>query len=253
GPTRRSRQSCRGSRSVAGGRCGGGTAAGAAETEGFKDEAAPARESVAQVVEHEVDDRRGEERKTLTDDESADDGNAERLPELRTGACAKREWKAAEDRGHGSHHDGTEAQHARLVDGLFGRLVVFALSDQGEVDHHDGVLLHDADEQDDADHRDDRKIDLEDKQSEERTDARRWERGENGERVNEALVEDAKNDIDRYDREQDEDGHGREGLLECLRRAGKSALDRGGHADAGARVFNRRGGLRERDVGRDIE
>ncbi len=36
-----------------------------------------------------------------------------------------------------------------------GDLPSLALGLEGEVDHHDGVLLHDADEQDDADEGDD--------------------------------------------------------------------------------------------------
>jgi hypothetical protein len=36
-------------------------------------------------------------------------------------------------------------------DRLPGRLALLALGVQGEVDHHDGVLLDDADQQDDAD------------------------------------------------------------------------------------------------------
>ena len=36
-----------------------------------------------------------------------------------------------------------------------GRLALVAFGLEGEIDHHDGVLLDDADEQDDADERDD--------------------------------------------------------------------------------------------------
>ncbi len=62
---------------------------------------------------------------------------------------------AAEQRGHGGHHDGAEAQQAGLVD-RFGRvLAVLALGLEREVDDHDAVLLHNADEQDDADDADD--------------------------------------------------------------------------------------------------
>ena len=37
------------------------------------------------------------------------------------------------------------------IDRLGGRLVLVALRLEGEVDHHDRVLLHDADEHEDAD------------------------------------------------------------------------------------------------------
>ncbi len=65
---------------------------------------------------------------------------------------------AAEQRGHGGHHDGAEAQQAGLVDGVQRRHALFALRVEREIDHHDGVLLHDADQQDDADQRDDAEI-----------------------------------------------------------------------------------------------
>ena len=41
-----------------------------------------------------------------------------------------------------------------------GGMPCVALGFEGEVDHHDGVLLDDADEQDDADERDDAEIDV---------------------------------------------------------------------------------------------
>ena len=65
---------------------------------------------------------------------------------------------AAEQRRHGRHHDRPEAQQAGLIDGFLGDLPSFALGFEREVDHHDRVLLHDADEQDDADQRDDAEI-----------------------------------------------------------------------------------------------
>ncbi len=64
----------------------------------------------------------------------------------------------AQQRRHGGHHDGPEAQQAGLIDRFARRLAFLALRLQREVDHHDGVLLHDADQQDDADQRDDAEI-----------------------------------------------------------------------------------------------
>ena len=57
----------------------------------------------------------------------------------------------AEHRGHGRHHDRPEAQQAGLIDRLARRLALVALGLEREVDHHDGVLLDDADQQNDAD------------------------------------------------------------------------------------------------------
>ena len=66
--------------------------------------------------------------------------------------------KSAEQRRHGRHDDGPEAQQAGLEDRLFRGLAFFPLRLQRKVDHHDGVLLHDADEQDDADERNDAEL-----------------------------------------------------------------------------------------------
>ena len=70
-------------------------------------------------------------------------------------AAAECERQAAEQRRHRGHDDGPETQQACLEDGLFRRFAFFAFGLKGEVDHHDGILLHDADEQNDADQRDD--------------------------------------------------------------------------------------------------
>ena len=61
----------------------------------------------------------------------------------------------AEQRGQGRHHNGTEPQQAGLIDRVIGRFALLPLRFKRKVDHHDGVFLHNADEQhnaDDGDH-----------------------------------------------------------------------------------------------------
>ena len=58
---------------------------------------------------------------------------------------------ACQQRRHRGHHDGPEAQQAGVVDGVGRVLSVLPLALQRKVDHHDAVLLHNADQQDDAD------------------------------------------------------------------------------------------------------
>src|SRR5262245_14902877 len=94
-----------------------------------------------QTVEGEVHHRRRVEREHLREQEPADDGDAERLAQLRARPRPERQRHAAQQRGHRRHHDGPEAQQTRLVDGLLRRLALFALGVEGEVDHHDRVLL----------------------------------------------------------------------------------------------------------------
>ena len=64
-----------------------------------------------------------------------------------------------------------------------------------KVNHHNAVLLDNADQQDDADNRDDAEILLENDQGQQRTNAGRRQCRENGNRVNEAFIEDAQYDI----------------------------------------------------------
>ena len=75
-------------------------------------------DALAEVLEEEVDDRRGVEGEDLREQEAADDGDAERLAQFRAGADADGEGDGAEERGHGGHHDGAEADDAGLVDGV---------------------------------------------------------------------------------------------------------------------------------------
>ena len=84
----------------------------------------------------------------------ADHRDAERLTERGALAYADRKRQCAEHGGGGRHHDGPQTDDRRIVNGLLRLHLLVALQMQGEVDHHDGVLLDDADEQDDADERD---------------------------------------------------------------------------------------------------
>ena len=157
-------------------------------------------EAHRQPVEVEIDHRRGEQRQHLADDQAADDGEAERLAQLGAGALAQHQRQRAEDRRHGGHHDRPEAQQARLVDGVARRQAFDALGFQREVDHHDGVLLDDADQQDDADDGDDVEVVAEQHQRQQRADAGRRQGREDRDRVDEALVEHAEHDIHRRPR-----------------------------------------------------
>ena len=65
----------------------------------------------------------------------------------------ERQRHAAQQRRHRSHHDRPEAQQACLINRVVRILALFALGFEREIDHHDGVLLHDADQQHDADNR----------------------------------------------------------------------------------------------------
>ena len=160
----------------------------------------------ANAIEEEIDDGGSEERENLRDDEAADDGDAERAAKLAAGATAEGEWDTAEQRGHGGHHDGTEAQQTGLVDRLFGLHALIPFGFESEVDHHDGILLDDTDEQNDADERDDGEIDVEKEQGEDGANTGGGQRRENGDGVNVAFVENTENDVDDDKRGENENG-----------------------------------------------
>ncbi len=160
---------------------------------------------------------------------------------------------AAEQRGHGGHHDGTEAQQAGFVDGVGGVLAVLALGLQGEVHHHDAVLLHDADEQNDADDGDDAEILMEQHERQQRAHAGRRQRGENRDRVNEALVEHAEHDVDRHQRGQNQQRLIGERILERGSGALEAGLQAGRHVHLFLHLVDSGNGVAQRGVWRQIE
>src|ERR1700722_18314530 len=174
-----------------------------------------------ELVESEINDGRGVEGEELTHDEAADDADAERATKFGTGAGAEGQRESAEEGGHGGHEDGAEAQHAGLEDGVFGAFAAFALGLQGKIDHHDGVFLDDADQQNDADDGDDVEVLLEKHEREHGADAGGGKGGDDGQRMDEAFVQDAENDVNRQERGENQDGFGAEGLLISQQGAGE--------------------------------
>src|SRR6266508_2702436 len=210
-------------------------------------------EPPGETVEPEVDHRGGVEGEDLGEEEPADDGDAEGAAELGTGAGAEGEGEAAEEGGHGGHHDGAEAEQAGLVDGLARRLALGALGVEGEVDHHDGVLLDDADEEDDADQGDDAEVRAAEEEGENRADAGGGQGGEDGDGVDIALIEDAKDDVDGDEGGEDEEGLVGEGGLEGLGGALEARVDGGGQADLALRGLDGADGMTEGDAGGEVE
>jgi hypothetical protein len=99
------------------------------------------------------------------------------------------------------------------------------------VDHHDGVLLDDTDQQDDADQRDQAEFGAKQQQRQHRADSGRWQRRQDGDRMHVALVQDPEHDIDRHDGGGDQPGLVGKRLLEHARSAGEAAVHRDRHVD----------------------
>src|SRR5579871_169938 len=165
--------------------------------------AAP-REARRELIEENVDDRRRKQRQHLTEQQTADHGHTERLTQLRADAGTERQRQTAQQRRQSRHQDRPEAQQRSLIDSLSRLLVLLALQLERKVNHHDAVLLHDADQKNDADDTDDIQIQSEQAQGQERTDTRRRQRGQDRQRMNEALIKDTQNDVHSDERRQNQ-------------------------------------------------
>src|SRR5208337_912578 len=113
------------------------------------------REAMCELVEEDVNDRSRVERQNLTQEQTANHGDAQGATQLRTYSGTQGKWQAGQQCSHGGHHDGTKSQEAGFINGDFRLLAFFALRFQSEVDHHNSVFLDDSDQQDDSDESDD--------------------------------------------------------------------------------------------------
>ena len=165
----------------------------------------------------------------------------------------QRQGQRTKNGGHGGHEDGAQAQAAGAVDGLGRGGVAIALPRQGEVDHHDRVLLDDADQQDDANQRDERELRLEPHQRQQRPHSGGGQRGEDGDGVHQVFIQDAQHQVDGDDGRQDEQRLPRQGGLERPRRAAEAAPNAHGHAQLGHSVVHGIGRLRQRHARRQAE
>ena len=163
-----------------------------------------ARQPPRQPVEIEVNHRRRVKRQQLAEDQAADDRDAEGPPQFRARARAECERHARQQRRHRSHHDGPEAQKACLVDRVNRSHALLPLGLEREIDHHDGVLLDDADQQDDPDQRNHAEIVAAEYQRQQGAYAGRRQGGQDRDGVNVAFVQDPEHDVDSDESGQDQ-------------------------------------------------
>ena len=97
------------------------------------------------AIEIEIDHWCGVERQNLAAYQPAEDGDAQGLAEFAAFAEPDHQWNRAEQGGHGGHHDRPEAPQAGFEDRI-GRRRPAAFGIDREVDHHDGIFLHNADQ-----------------------------------------------------------------------------------------------------------
>ena len=111
-----------------------------------------------------------------------------------------------------------------------------------EVDHEDGVLLHDADEQDDANEGHNGEVRAREEQGENGAASGRGQGGDDRERVDETFIQNAEHEIDGHQGREDQEGLVGEGGLEGLRGALETPMDRAGDANPQEGVFDGAGG-----------
>ena len=174
---------------------------------------------------HKYTTGRGVEREQLAENQATHDGDAQGTPQLGARAGTQRQRQTAQQRGHRRHHDGTEAQQAGLKNCFLRRLVFFALGFESEVDHHDGVLFHDADQQNDSDQSHHSEIVAGKHESQDRAHARGGQRGENRNGMDVALVQNSQHDVHRDNGGENQEGLAGKRILKCGRRSLKCGVN----------------------------
>ena len=109
-------------------------------------------------------------------------------------------------------------------------LPLVALGRDGKVDHHDGVLLHNADQENDADDGNNAELRLKQKKREHGADTGGGQRRQDRDGMDIAFVQNAKHDVDGAQRGGDEERFASKRVLIGLRSSGKSSVDGGRQA-----------------------
>ena len=100
-----------------------------------------------------------------------------------------------------------ESQQAGLVNRIPRIHPFVSFGRQREIDHHDRVLLHNSDQQDDPDHADEVQIGLEQDHGHQRSNACRRQRGNDRQGMNQAFVQNiTQHDIDGKQRRSNQNG-----------------------------------------------
>ena len=202
---------------------------------------------MAQTVEVEVDHRSGVEGQHLAQHQTTDDGDTQWLTHLRTFGTAQHQRQGAKDGSQGGHHDRPETQQARLADGLLRTQALTALQLQGQINHQDGVLLDDTDQQEQTQQGDQTELHAYQLQREQGANAGRRQGRKDGQRMYVALVEHAQHDIHHHQCQQDHQRLIALGLLEGCTGAAQHALHFGGQADPRHGIVNGAAGLIQAD------
>ena len=106
---------------------------------------------MVEPIKQEIDHGRRIKRQDLRDDQPTDDGDPKRAPQCRTRAAGNGKRYGTQNRRQTGHEDRAETLEASVEDRSFGRPSTVALALEGKIHEHDAVLLHNTDQQDNAD------------------------------------------------------------------------------------------------------
>ena len=129
--------------------------------------------SQPEPVKSQVKHRCGVEGQELTDNKSTDNTDPKRLPELRPSTGPQGQRQSSKKSRHGGHQDWAKAEQTCFKNGISRALPLLPFHLEGEIDHHDGVLFDNADQQHDADDGNHVEIDSEKRQGQHGAHARR--------------------------------------------------------------------------------
>ena len=124
-------------------------------------------------------------------------GDPQRAAHLGTFAKAHNQRHRAEHAGEVCHQNRSQAQQRGAVNALLRIEPFAALQLQREVDHHDGVLHHDTDQQEQPQHGDQTQTLAAELERQQRTQPGRRQGRENGQRMQRTLVEHTEHQIHR--------------------------------------------------------
>jgi len=114
-------------------------------------------------------------------------------------------------------------------------------------------FFYDSDQQHNANDGDDVQILFKEHQSEHGAYTRRGQSGDDGQRVDQAFIQNAENDVHRQQRRHDQNWLRAQGLLVCQQRSCEKALQRGGRAELLLHLVNARRSAAQRHVRRKVK
>ena len=136
--------------------------------------------------------------------------------------------KAPSNAAMSGHQDRAKAQEAGLHDRIVGILSLDTFGRERKVDHHDGVLLHNADQQNNPNDGDNTQFGMGNLQCQQRAYAGGWKARNDGDGVDVALIKNRQDDINGRQGGGDQNGLTCKRGLVGLRGACELGVDGGG-------------------------